>query len=86
MEVKNWEKVDNALVRDLAFRDQTELAEFVLRVAKYSDEVEHHADMEITEFRKLRMSITSHDAGALTEKDYTWAQEVNDIVQSFPFG
>lgn len=83
MEVKGWEKKGNALVRELAFGNQTELAEFVLRIARYSDEVEHHADMDIREYRKLSLSITTHDQNALTQRDIKWAQSVNVIIDSF---
>lgn len=86
MEVKEWEEKDNALVRELAFENQTELAEFVLRIARYSDEVEHHADMDIREYRKLRLSITTHDRNALTERDIEWAKSVNVIIDSFRLG
>ncbi len=86
MEVKDWEEKDNALVRELAFENQTELAEFVLRIARYSDEVEHHADMDIREYRKLRLSITTHDRNALTERDIEWAKSVNVIIDSFRLG
>lgn len=86
MEVKGWEEKDNALVRELAFENQTELAEFVLRIARYSDEVEHHADMDIREYRKLRLSITTHDRKALTERDIEWAKSVNEIIDSFRLG
>jgi len=86
MEVKGWEEKDNALVRELAFENQTELAEFVLRIARYSDEVEHHADMDIREYRKLRLRITTHDRNALTERDIEWAKSVNEIIDSFRLG
>jgi 4a-hydroxytetrahydrobiopterin dehydratase len=73
-------------VRELAFENQTELADFVLRIARYSDEVEHHADMDIREYRKLRLSITTHDRNALTERDIEWAKSVNEIIDSFRLG
>lgn len=77
MEVENWENTGNALVRKFVFENQTELAEFVLEVARYSDEVNHHADMEVSEWRKLRLSITTHDDNGLTQKDFDWAEAIN---------
>lgn len=82
MEIENWKNNGSALVRELVFKNQTELAEFVLRVAKYSDEVNHHADMHISEWRKLQLSITTHDDGnQLTQKDLDWAKGVNDLMK-----
>jgi len=80
MEIENWEQIDNALVRHLAFENQTELAEFVLEVAKYSDEVGHHADMQISEYRKLKLSITTHDQNKVTERDYNWVNAIEEKI------
>lgn len=77
MEIANWENTGNALVRDFIFENQTELAEFLLEIARYSDEINHHADMEISEWRKLRLCISTHDENGLTELDFAWAKEVN---------
>lgn len=80
-EIDGWENTDKALVRQFVFSNQTELAEFVLLVAKYSDEVNHHADMQISECRKLRLSITTHDdQNQLTPLDFDWAKGLNDII------
>lgn len=80
MEIENWENTGNELVRELLFENQTELATCLLAIAKYSDEVNHHADMEITQCRKLRLSITTHDAGSLTDKDLAWAKGINELL------
>lgn len=80
MEVENWENKGSELVREFVFENQTELAEFVLRVARYSDEVNHHADMEVSEFRNLRLSITTHDENGLTESDFKWAKHTNTLI------
>lgn len=79
MEIENWENTGKELVRKFVFENQTELAEFVLKIARYSDEVNHHADMEISECRKLRLSISTHDENGLTEKDFSWAKELANI-------
>lgn len=78
--IDGWERTDTALVREFVFENQTELAEFVLLVAKYSDEVNHHADMQISECGKLRLSITTHDENGLTEKDFEWAKKLNELL------
>lgn len=78
--IDGWERTDTALVRKFVFENQTQLAEFVLLVAKYSDEVNHHADMQISECRKLQLSVTTHDAGGLTEQDQNWAKELNALI------
>lgn len=80
MEIENWENTGKELVREWVFEDQTGLAEFVLEIAHYSDELNHHADMEISQCRKLRVCITTHDENGLTELDYKWAVGLNEYI------
>lgn len=79
-QIEDWTNTGSSLVREFVFKNQTELAEFVLLAAKYSDELNHHADMQISECRKLQLSITTHDENGLTERDFDWAIGVNKIV------
>jgi 4a-hydroxytetrahydrobiopterin dehydratase len=81
MEIENWKNSENALVREFIFENQTKLAEFVLLVARYSDGVNHHADMQISESRKLRLSITTHDENGLTQLDFDWANGLNERIK-----
>lgn len=81
MEIENWENTGSELIREFMFESQTQLAEFVLKVARYSDEVNHHADMEISQCRKLRVCISTHDENELTELDYKWARGLNERIK-----
>lgn len=80
MEIENWENTGNELVREVVFENQTALAQCLLEIARYSDRVNHHADMEITQCRKLRLSISTHDTGNLSEKDFDWALGMNALL------
>ncbi len=80
MEIENWKNTGSELIREFMFESQTELAEFVWKVARYSDVVNHHADMEINECRKLTLRLSTHDSNGLTEKDFSWATELNKLV------
>lgn len=81
MEIENWKNTGNQLIREFVFKDQSELANFIVMIANYSDEVNHHADMQIRECRKLRVQISTHDKNQLTELDFHWAQGLNERIR-----
>lgn len=80
MELENWENTGKELVREFLFENQTELAEFVLKIAHFSDKVKHHADMKISECQKLKITISTHDENGLTQKDFDWVLELNKLI------
>ncbi|MCH2223618.1 MAG: 4a-hydroxytetrahydrobiopterin dehydratase [Crocinitomicaceae bacterium] len=73
----NWEEIDGAMQRSYSFKTQTDLAEFVLKVAKASDELDHHANMIVSDCNKLLLEITTHDSNCLTEKDSNWISRID---------
>lgn len=73
----NWKEENGAMQRTYRFETQTELAMFVLSVAKISDELNHHANMVVSECNKLLLEITTHDSNGLTEKDTDWIQRID---------
>ena len=74
----SWSKEEKGLVKRFTFLNQTELAEFILKVAILSDDLNHHADMNIV-YNKLELSLITHDAGCITEKDWEMSTKIDSI-------
>ena len=75
----NWNKSEQGIQATLIFEDQTTLTEFVLKLAKISDAIQHHADMDIR-YNKLYLKIITHDAKAITEKDEALCREIENLL------
>lgn len=74
----SWSKEEKGLVKRFTFLNQTELAEFVLKIAALSDKENHHADMTIV-YNKLELSLITHDKGCITEQDWKMSTEIDRI-------
>jgi len=55
---------------------------FVRRIAKRAEKLQHHPDIEIR-FDKVTLTLTTHDAGGLTAKDFSMAGECDKIFANF---
>lgn len=73
-----WHESDKGLQRSLEFSNQTELAEFVLQLAKVSDAMGHHADMQIS-YNCLNLTVITHDQRRITEKDWQLCSEIDAL-------
>jgi len=75
-----WKEQDDKLEKSLDFESQTELAEFILKVAKLSDKEDHHCDMEVSKAYRLKLTLTTHEEGEkLTKKDYEMAKAIDKL-------
>lgn len=73
----NWLQQENRLTKTVRFKNQTLLAKFILNIAEIADEMNHHPDYEVRKCSELHISLTTHDANKITEKDYLLAEKVD---------
>ena len=51
---------------------------FVNKLVGPAEAAGHHPDLEIS-YNKVKISLTSHDAGGLTEKDFSMAKTLSGL-------
>ena len=69
-----WDREGDELVRDWKFEDFDEAIAFVNRVAEAAEEANHHPDILLHGWNKVRLSLTNHSAGGLTDPDFEMAK------------
>ena len=63
-----WRIEGDALVRDLTFASFPQAVAFVNRVADLAEQEGHHPDIAIR-YKGVRLDLTTHDEGGVTERD-----------------
>jgi 4a-hydroxytetrahydrobiopterin dehydratase len=71
-----WELQGDAIRRRYQFKDFKEAMVFVNRVAALADRADHHPDILI-EYNKVTLTLSSHDAGGLTDRDFSLARSID---------
>lgn len=69
-----WEREGDELFRDWKFEDFAEAIAFVNRVAEAAEEANHHPDILVHGWNKVRLSLANHAAGGLTDADFEMAK------------
>lgn len=77
--IPEWTRGNNELSRAWMFRDFGDAMIFVNRVAELAQQNEHHPDILIR-YNKVALTLTTHDANGLTNKDFWLAQQIDDLV------
>ena len=75
-----WEQQDDALVRDLEFDGFTAAIAFVNRVAEVADAANHHPDILVHDYKHVRVTLTTHSAGGVTEADHHLARRIDALA------
>jgi 4a-hydroxytetrahydrobiopterin dehydratase len=74
-----WRRDGDEIVRDWKFADFSEAMAFVNRVAEAAEEANHHPDILVHGWNKVRLSLTNHSAGGLTEPDFEMARKFDGL-------
>ena len=73
LEGSEWERSGDEIVREWTFNDFAEAMAFVNRVADQAEAANHHPDIFLHGWNKVRLALTNHSAGGLTEPDFEMA-------------
>ena len=75
-----WDQEKKHIERLFEFDDFTQAIDFVNNVAEIAEEDEHHPDIDIR-YNKVRIALSTHSEGGLTELDFEVAEKIETLVE-----
>ena len=73
-----WNEKDSTITKTFEFSSYLDGIDFVNEVANLSEQENHHPDITVG-YCKVTISLTTHDTGSLTEKDFKLAKLIDDL-------
>lgn len=80
--LKGWRLAANAksIWAEYLMRDFLAAIGMINKIAQAAEKADHHPDLHLTGYRKLRVELSTHSIGGLSEKDFKLAAK----IESFP--
>jgi 4a-hydroxytetrahydrobiopterin dehydratase len=75
-----WRRDGAAIVRDCKREDFNDAIAFVNSVAAVAERANHHPDILVHGWNNVRLELSTHSAGALTDADFALAAEIDRLV------
>ncbi|MEH2238174.1 4a-hydroxytetrahydrobiopterin dehydratase [Nostoc sp.] len=76
--LSGWTVGDSKLEITRTFKDFIQAIEFVNKLVEPAESAGHHPDIEIS-YNKVKITLTTHDAGGLTQTDFDVARAISQI-------
>ena len=80
LEGSEWAREGDAIVRDLTFGDFAAAIAFVNRVAEAAEAANHHPDILVHGWSKVRLTLSTHSEGGLTAADFALAERLDALA------
>jgi 4a-hydroxytetrahydrobiopterin dehydratase len=77
-QLSGWSIEGNTLTRTWKLKDFIEAVNFVNRLVEPAEAAGHHPDLAIS-YNRVTVTLTTHDAGGLTEKDLELAKIISEL-------
>lgn len=77
-QVPDWKVEGKELKQVMKFKDFVTAMDFVNKLIEPAEAAGHHPDIAIS-YNTVTISLTSHDAGGLTEKDFSMAKQIDGL-------
>lgn len=74
-----WTLEGDAIVRERKLADFAQAIAFVNRVAELAEEANHHPDILVHGWNRVRLELSTHSAGGLTEADFVLARQIDTL-------
>jgi 4a-hydroxytetrahydrobiopterin dehydratase len=75
--VPGWTQKGNAIEKAYEFEDFAGAMAFANHVADLAERLDHHPDM-LVQYGKVTLTLSSHDSGGLTERDFKLAAKIDE--------
>ena len=76
-----WARRGELLTKTYTFKKFADGIDFVQRIARAADKMDHHPDIDIR-YTKIPCTLQTHDAGGITDDDLTLAGTIEKLVEA----
>ena len=77
--LKNWNIEKNSLIKEFELKNFTNAIAFIVKIGIEVEKMDHHPDLLLHGWNKVKVTLSTHDAGGITENDFSLAQQIEKI-------
>jgi 4a-hydroxytetrahydrobiopterin dehydratase len=77
--LSGWELEGKQIAKQFQFKDFAEALAFVNKVGAEAEKMDHHPDIFIHSWNKVKITISTHSEGGITKKDFQLAEKIEGL-------
>jgi 4a-hydroxytetrahydrobiopterin dehydratase len=77
--LKGWQREGNAIMKEFVLGGFTEATQFIAKIAPIADAMDHHPDVQLHRYKRVKIILTTHNAGGITQNDFDLAAKIDQL-------
>ncbi len=78
--LENWNIKDASIQKEFVFKNFSEAVGFIVQISIEAEKMNHHPDVLLHSWKKVKITISTHSEGGLTDKDFTLANNIQKHI------
>lgn len=78
--LKGWQREGNAITKEFVLGGFTEATKFIAKLAPPANAMDHHPDVELYKYKRVKVKLSTHSAGGLTQNDFDLAAKIDALA------
>lgn len=75
----DWKIEGKSLVKEFEFVNYVEAIDFVNKILPLAEKANHHPDILIHGYKKVKIMMYTHTEDKITDKDYSLAKQIDQL-------
>lgn len=77
--LSGWKFSSNHIEKTFQMKDFKAALKFINELGDKAEEMNHHPDIFLHSWNNVKITISTHDEGGVTEKDFILASKINGL-------
>jgi 4a-hydroxytetrahydrobiopterin dehydratase len=77
--LNGWQYRNNQIEKEFSLKDFKSALSFVNKLGEEAEKMDHHPDINIHSYNKVRITLSTHSEGGVTGKDFNLAEKIENI-------
>jgi 4a-hydroxytetrahydrobiopterin dehydratase len=77
--LSGWLQEGKQVAKQFQFKDFAEALSFVNKVGAEAEKMDHHPDIFVHSWNKVKITISTHSEGGITKKDFQLAEKIEGL-------
>jgi 4a-hydroxytetrahydrobiopterin dehydratase len=75
-----WKPVGKTIEREFIFKNFAQALNFINKVGAIAEEEDHHPDINLHDYKKVTITLSTHAISGLSENDFILAAKIEAII------
>jgi 4a-hydroxytetrahydrobiopterin dehydratase len=79
--LSGWNIEGNFIYKEFNLKDFKSALEFVNKIGDEAEKMDHHPDIFLHSWNKVKITLSTHSAGGITQNDFSLAEKIEEIIK-----